>query len=607
VAAAVGVAVGWVDLGGTALAARSTPAYAQGLDVLPFPGTPDASPHTNIDLPAVSPSQIAAVKVVGSQSGPHRGRLSEQPAGQGTAFIPSRPFAPGERVSVTAVVRSAAAAAASGAPGSRQLRFSFGVARSAAPAERTRSDAPQPPAATARRTRVYVSAPALHPPVVNMSGRDTDTASGNMFLDAQKDGHPGTYILDSKGDLLWFHPSPSNSEFNLRVQGYRGQAVLTYWQGSLTSFGLGRGKGEILNENYRITHTVMAGNGLQSQGIDEHEFTLGHERSEGTAFVEIWKNVQRNLTSVGGPPNGTVTDWIIQEIDVATNKVIWEWHALGHIPLTSSYARYSSGQPYDYFHLNSIQQLSDGHLIISARNTWAVYSIDRATGKVVWQLGGKHSSFKRGAGANFEWQHDATLHSNGLVTLFDDAAPPPREKQSRALEIHISLAKHQATLVHQFVHSPPTLAYSQGSVEVLQNHNVFVGWGSRPYFSEYTAGGGHVFGAAFPVGVQSYRAYRFNNWVGNPLGAPAIAVRASSTAGRDNVYASWNGSTRVAKWQVLTSSSASGPFKKVGSPTGWSSFETRIQVSRANYFRVEALDSSGHVLPRGVSAAAAGP
>jgi hypothetical protein len=73
------------------------------------------------------------------------------------------------------------------------------------------------------------------------------------------------------------------------------------------------------------------------------------------------------------------------------------------------------------------------------------------------------------------------------------------------------------------------------------------------------------------------------------------------------VYASWNGSTRVAKWQVLTSSSASGPFKKVGSPTGWSSFETRIQVSRANYFRVEALDSSGHVLPRGVSAAAAGP
>jgi hypothetical protein len=440
-----------------------------------------------------------------------------------------------------------------------------------------------------------------------MSGRDTDTASGNIFLDAQKDGHPGTYILNSKGDLLWFHPSPSNSEFNLRVQGYRGQPVLTYWQGGLTSLGLGHGKGEILDQNYQNTHTVTAGNGLQSQGIDEHEFTLGHENSEGTAFVEVWKTAQTDLTSVGGPPNGTVIDWIIQEIDVATNKVIWEWHALGHIPVSRSYARYSSGQPYDYFHLNSIQQLSDGHLIISARNTWAVYSIDKRTGKVMWQLGGKHSSFKRGAGANFEWQHDATLHSNGLVTVFDDAAPPPREKQSRALEIHISLAKHQATLVHQFMHSPPTLAFSQGSVEVLPNHNVFVGWGSRPFFSEYTAGGQRVFGASFPVGVQSYRAYRFTNWVGNPLGPPVIAVRAASTAGRDNVYASWNGSTRVAKWQVLASSSKTGSFRKVGSPSGWSSFETRIQVSRANYFKVEALDSSGHVLPHGVSAAVAGP
>jgi hypothetical protein len=608
VTAAAGLAAaGVAGLGDAAIAAGSTPAYAQGLDVLPFPDTPDAAPGTNIDFPTVSPSEIGAVRVVGSRSGAHSGRLSAQPSGQGTAFSPSRPFAPGEHVSVSAVLRSGAAAAAAGAPGARELRFSFSVASASGSADSARPAAPQRTAATARRTRDYISAPSLHPPIVNMSGRDTDTASGNIFLDAQKDGHPGTYILDAKGDLRWFHPSPSNSEFNLRVQGYHGQPVLTYWQGSLNSVGLGDGKGEILNENYQTTHTVTAGNGLQSRGIDEHEFTLGHEGSEGTAFVEVWKPTQTNLSSVGGPPNGTVIDWIIQEIDVATNKVIWEWHALGHIPISRSYARYSSGQPFDYFHLNSIQQLSDGHLIISARNTWAVYSIDKRTGKVVWQLGGKHSSFRRGAGANFESQHDATLHSNGLVTVFDDAAPPPREKQSRALEIHISLAKHQATLVQQFMHSPPTLAYSQGSVEVLNNHNVFVGWGSRPFFSEYTASGRRVFGASFPVGVQSYRAYRFTNWVGSPLGPPAIAIRAASTAGRDNVYASWNGSTRVAKWQVLASSSKTGSFRKLGSPSGWSSFETRIQVSRANYFKVEALDSSGHVLPHGVSTVVAGP
>jgi hypothetical protein len=601
-----------LDSGATALAARSVPASAQGLDVLPFPGTPDAAPGTTVDFPAVPVGQLAAIQVVGSRSGVHAGHLSAQPFGHGTAFYPARPFLPGDRVTVTAHLRSDAAAAASGAPGSRQLHFSFSVARAvnvtgSAPStpSGTRA-APQRTSSSTRLTRSYVSAPTLHPPIVRMSGKDTDTSAGDIFLDAQKDGHPGAYMLNPKSDTLWFHPSPGNSEFNVRVQGYHGRPVLTYWQGSITSFGLGHGKGVVLNENYQTTHTVTAGNGMDSQGIDLHEFTLGREGNEGTAFVEIWKPVARNLTAVGGPPNGTAIDWIIQEIDVQTNKVIWEWHSLGHVPITATYQRYASGQPFDYFHLNSIQQLGNGQLIISARNTWAVYSINKKTGKVSWQLGGKHSSFKRGPGANFEWQHHATLHNNGLVTLFDDAAPPPREKQSRALEIHISLTKHTATLVHQYFHNPATLAYSQGSMQLLNNHNVFVGWGSRPYFTEYRSGGSRVFGAAFPTSVQSYRAYRFNNWVGNPLQPPAIAVRAASTAGRDNVYASWNGSTRVARWQVLVSASKSGPFKKLVA-AGWSSFETRIQTRKANYFKVEALDSHGQVLPHGVSAAVAGP
>src|SRR5205085_1646302 len=112
-----------VGSGDVALAAHSAPAYAQGLDVLPFPGTPDAPPGTPIDFPAVSPSQIAAIKVVGSSTGLHAGRLTAQPFGHGSAFRPTTPFSSGERVSVSAVLRSGAAAEASGAPRSaRRLR-----------------------------------------------------------------------------------------------------------------------------------------------------------------------------------------------------------------------------------------------------------------------------------------------------------------------------------------------------------------------------------------------------------------------------------------------------------------------------------------------------
>jgi outer membrane protein assembly factor BamB len=593
---------------------------AKGLDVLPFPGTPDAAPGTNIDFPAASRAQVASVTAVGSRSGLHTGNLCAQPAGHGTAFSPDGPFAPGERVSVTATLRSAAAATASGAPGSEQISFSFSVAR---PATFMTSAGTvtaghdglrwvgRRTAASSSRTHSFVTEPGFHVPWVHMSGRATDAAAGDTFLDATRSGQNAAYILNPQGALIWYQPAPSQGKplnvHDVRVQRYNGEPVLTYWQGhSVDPPGGGRGVDRILNNNYQTIHTVTAGNGYQSQGADYHDFVLGHEGSEATAFIEVWKPVQANLTSIGGPSSGPTFDWIIQEIDIATGKVVWEWHSLGHVPIASSYSRHASAVPYDYFHMNSIQQLPDGNILISSRNAWAVYLINKKTGKIIWRLGGKHSSFKMGPHTNFEWQHDATLHNNGLLTLFDDGAAPREEHQSRALELHISTATHRAALIHAFKHKPATLATAEGSAELLANRNLFIGWGNMPYFSEYTRSGRQVLGGSFHSLVSSYRAYRFH-WVGSPLRPPAIVVRRSKTAGRDVVYASWNGSTEVRTWQVLASQSRSGPFAKLGPPAPWSSFETTIQRPTAAYFEVQALGKAGRLLPNGTSRVVSAP
>jgi hypothetical protein len=360
----------------------------------------------------------------------------------------------------------------------------------------------------------------------------------------------------------------------------------------------------ILNHHYQTIHTVTPGNGYQKQGDDMHDFVLGHEGSEGTAFISLWTRVQTDLTSVGGPSKGAAFDWVIQEIDIATGTVIWEWHALGHVPISDSYLKYTPGQAYDYFHLNSIQQLPDGNILISSRHTFAVYLINKKTGRIMWRLGGKQSTFNMGPGTDFAWQHDATLEPGGLVTLFDDGAGFTRvESQSRGLEIHISPRTKQATLVDQYLHSPPTLASSQGSVQILPDGNVFVGWGSKPYFSEYTPSGTQIFSGSFGPRVASYRAYRFA-WYGRPLQPPAIAVTSATTTGDDDVYASWNGATQVASWQLLSSSSSAGPFVAVGSPVPWKGFETKIETPTAGYFEMEALNARGRVL--GTSGAAAG-
>ncbi|MBV9165319.1 MAG: arylsulfotransferase family protein [Solirubrobacterales bacterium] len=588
---------------GEALASAS-----QGLDVLPFPGTPDAAPATNIDFPAIPARQIASITAMGSRSGLHSGRLSAQPAGHGTAFTPSRPFTPGEAVSVTATLRTPAAGTASGAPHATRLHYTFAIARRATVPVQSSSSAGILGATGPHRhsTHRFVTEPGFRVPVVTM-GTNRDHRAGDVFLDVSRSVQSAAMILSGRNHLVWYRPLPKrplSSAYNVERQTYRGQHVLTYWQGHGVCPPCG-GEGDdlILDHSYRTIHRVTAGDGYRKQGTDLHEFLVTRDGSEEVAYVPLWSPVKANLTSVGGPSNGTAFDWIIQEIDIATNKVIWEWQSLGHVPLTDSYSPYTPGQPYEYFHMNSIQQLSDGHLIISARNTWTVYSIDKATGKIAWQLGGKHSTFRLGRGTRFYWQHDATLHRNGLLTLFDDGAAPKEEAQSRALEIHIGLGRHQARLVRQFTHSPPTQTAGEGSAQLLSNRDLFVGWGYSPYFSEYSPNGAQIFNGSFQPPIQSYRAFR-DRWVGMPLQPPAIAVRASSTAGRDKVYASWNGATQVVRWRLLAG--ASPTALKAVKRVRRSGFETEIEAHKAKYFEVRALDSKGHALPHGTSAVVRG-
>jgi hypothetical protein len=273
--------------------------------------------------------------------------------------------------------------------------------------------------------------------------------------------------------------------------------------------------------------------------------------------------------------------------------MLWEWHMLGHVPLTATYPTGSGpGAPLDYCHMNSIQTLPNGNLLISARNTWAVYEINKETGHVVWSLGGKSSSFTMGAGTNFEWQHDAHMVGD-TVTLFDDGALPQEEQQSSAKVLRLDTSSMTASLVHRYTHSPPVLASLAGSVQILANNNVFVGWGREPKFSEYTSGGRQIFNASLPLGVYSYRAYRFA-WRGQPTTRPSVAI-SNQSGGEVKVYASWNGATNVAAWRVEGGSSpralhSLGQSRRTG-------FETTLTLhSPGRYLVVQALNAGGKVL-----------
>jgi hypothetical protein len=309
------------------------------------------------------------------------------------------------------------------------------------------------------------------------------------------------------------------------------------------------------------------------------------------------------VSADGGPADGAVSDSLIQEIDVRTGLVRYEWTSLDHVGLNESYERpgtSSTSWPFDYFHINSVNLDDDGSLLISSRNTWTVYDLDLGSGRVIWRLGGKLSSFRQGAQTRTAWQHDPSELPDGAISIFDNGASPAVRKESRVLVLSVDPVHRVATVVAQITHGPPVLAESQGSVQPLADGNLFVGWGQVPDLSEYGPQGQLLFDAHLPANAESYRAYRFA-WQGTPAHRPAFAVNGRT------VYASWNGAGAVASWEVLAGGAA-GSLQPVASAAR-SGFETAIALpagATGPIVEVEALGAGGEVLGVSPEASVAG-
>jgi hypothetical protein len=387
---------------------------------------------------------------------------------------------------------------------------------------------------------------------------------------------------------VWFRPLPGDQQaFDFRAQRYRGTPVLTWWQGRMALYR-GAGVGHVVDSSYRPVATVRAANGYD---MDAHEFAL---TPSGTALVMSYVVVPWDLSNLGGRRDGLVEDNVVQEIDVATGAVLFEWHALGSIGLGESYrpAPRPRGKIHDPYHLNSIELDADGNLVVSARHTNAIYKIDRRTADVMWRLGGKRSDFTMRPGTVFKLQHDARVQPDGTVTLFDNVTEdlPARGRRSRGLTLTLDRERRTASLAREVEHPDGILSPTQGSMQRLDGDGAFIGWGGlQPEFSEFDRAGRLVFDARFAAdGVETYRAYRMP-WRATPARPPRAV--ANATGGVTTVRVSWNGATDVARWRVRgADTGATATAARRG-------FETTLRLNgRPREVTVDALDASGAVL-----------
>ncbi len=566
-----------------AVAAAPAAAAAPVANVFPIPGAHYAAPQSQITIRGVPTSQWGPISVIGSASGRHSGAILGDSDGHGGSFAPAVPFTAGEVVTVTLPSLDI--------EGSGHDSYSFQVANPAPgfpvlhwpPAGRVKND-----------VQTFKSRPDLEPASVTVTKHGA-TGDGDIFLDPQWGPvQDGPMILDPNGNLLWFDnmkgEKGDDSASDFMVQSYHGQRVLTWWQGHMVA-GIGVGQDIIFNSAYQQIATVSAGNGLAA---DLHEFRL---TPQGTALVIADYPVMMNASAVrGASSNAVVMDSVVQEIDIPTGLVLFQWDSLDHIPITDTYTPPPKNphNPFDVYHLNSVLVDDDGNLLLSARNTWAGYKVNRLTGQVMWELGGRHNSFKLLPDTYWAWQHDIEprAQNDQYLTIFDDEASPQIHPQSRAIKVKLNLKHMTARMVGLDEHAGPLLANYEGNYEQLGNGDNFIGWGQQPYFSDYNSRGQQVFDAHLNSFSASYRAYRFH-WTGVPATLPALAT---APRGRTKmaVWMSWNGATSYTAWRVLGGSSATA--LRTLATARRTGFETGIDVPVESYVQVQALDSHGNVM-----------
>ncbi|KAK5633261.1 hypothetical protein RRF57_008975 [Xylaria bambusicola] len=440
--------------------------------------------------------------------------------------------------------------------------------------------------------------------LINTWNKNTSTSGSHIFMAPANPGqNPSPMILDSK-DLSLVYADPQwNGGTDARMQIHDGEPYLTFWSG-FDQKGHGTGGGVMLDTNYNVFKNLTT-KGLIT-GADSHDFKM---TNDGGAIMNNYHIIYTDLTSIGGPENGTLLDCAFQEVDVETGEVRFTWKATDHFNLTEGladpYSDVDTG--FDWFHMNAISKTVDGNYLISIRHLRTVALINGTDGSRIWQVGGVKNSFKDlsgGNATNFAFQHDArfTDANETEITLFDNHAMHITSSTSgctqnctRAMRIALDYDAMEVRLVSEFYHPQSVQAWAQGGYHLLPNGNAMIGWGVVPAMTEFDADGNVVMDVQLRPwnttekgGGPLYRVYKFD-WVAQPLTQPSCAFVDGT------VYVSWNGATEVRTWALY--GGKSHLTMEMLTRVEKNGFETSIRPSEeVSFVRVDALDANGTVI-----------
>ncbi|KAK9423286.1 putative ASST-domain-containing protein [Seiridium unicorne] len=419
----------------------------------------------------------------------------------------------------------------------------------------------------------------------------------------------GPYIFSNKDFSLVYADPTWDLAKSEGVQEYNDKPYMVFFGGELVDSGHGHGKCYLVNTKYEIEYTISAVG--TPQDVDLHECLL---TTNGTALIISYYNMPYDLTPLDGPVNGSLTDCLFQEVDIATGELLFEWRAIDHYLISFSTTLYADNNHtgLDWFHMNSVQKTNEGNYLISSLALHMISYIDGHTGSVIWSLGGAGNNFTEplNDGATILYSHHARFRDAALteLSLFDNTVltldVTCMTNCSKGRVVRIDQEKLTVAITEQYFHPQSIQAGPEGSFDLTSNGNVLVGWGYTPSITEHNATTRQCvldvqFGI-FYVGPDNYRAFKAP-WKGEPTWDPSIASNPASNGTEGAmVWVSWNGATDVEEWILLSAASPDTDnwnSSQVVSRVSKDGFETGIPVDETvMYARVSGLNSAGQIL-----------
>ena len=540
----------------------------------PQHGSLFALPGTTIIIRDVTLDQIGNIYVSGSLSGPAHGVIREHSDGNGVTFQPDAEFFETETVTVTADVplTDGPEGAATFVIGEQAHRLTtapiFDRTAASDNDDLVHSFKSRPDMAPVKIDVFTIDEPRLAPGLIAVTPNVPE-------------GQSGAHLVDNTGETIWHHtPADTNQVvYCFQRQTYNGEPVLT-WAESPDIRGLGYGHHVIYDQSYQQIATVQAGHGLD--GLDVHDLVI---TDYGTAWAFSYNAVWSEVNGA----RQAVMEGVIQEIEIATGDVWWEWHSLDHIGVEESEADITGGPDFawDYLHINSIDVDHDGNILFSSRTCNTIYKVDTKNHQVIWRLGGTQSDFPLEPDAVFYWQHDARRLPDGTISIFDNH-DDTNQTESRGIVFALDEVAMTATLLREYYRDGGMWSPYQANMQTLDNGNVFMGWGSGPRCSEFTHEGEMIFDMKYRSG-GSYRGYRVD-WQGTPT-RPLDYLIADGADGTLTAYVSWNGATDIAEWRVVD---GNGNELARAAKTTFETELTGIPISA--YMEAQALNAAGQVI-----------